>query len=180
MEYETVGRRKDGSIFPKVVYVSTIPLADGLGTLAVITDISERKGVEQKLKESEAKFRTFVEQSTDVIFTHDVNGILSFVSPAWERQVGIPPEEVVGRPYSQLIHPDDMEPCLEALSFMVATGQPASTPPFRIRHADGSWLWFQANGTFIALPGEAPQILGIAHNIDSDQRAQEALRQAHG
>jgi len=112
-EYETVGLRKDGSTFPELLYVTVVPLAEGVGTLAFITEIFERKQVETRLRESELLFRTYVEQSIDIIFTLDAKGTLTFVSPAWEKHFGFPASEVLGRPFVPFVHPEDVEPCLE-------------------------------------------------------------------
>jgi PAS domain S-box-containing protein len=178
MEYETVGLRKDGSTFPELVYLTVVPVAEGVGTLAFITEIFERKQVETSLRESEVLFRTYVEQSIDVIFTLDGKGTFTFVSPAWMRHFGFPASEVLGRSLAPFVHPDDLEPCLQYLLRVLSTGHPETSPPFRVRHADGSWRRFVANGSSMASPSGAPMFLGVAHDITEEHAAQEALRES--
>ncbi len=78
-------------------------------TQAVIRDITERKLAENRLKESEEKYRTTIESSYDgVAIIQD--GIHIYVNSSYARIYGYgSPEEVVGKPGIDLIHPDDIE-----------------------------------------------------------------------
>jgi len=176
VEYETMGLRRDGTAFPMQVHVSSVPLALGIGTLAFLTDISGRKAVEARLLESEEKFRAYVEQSIDVIFTLDAQGTFAFVSPAWERHFGFSASEVLGRPFAPFVHPEDAGPCQHHLLRVLSTGRAETSPPYRVRHADGSWRRFVANGSAMASPGGAPVYLGVAHDITEVHAAQELLQ----
>ncbi len=178
VDYETLGLRRDGQTFPMHVRVSRIPLEGGEATLACITDISGRKEAEDRLRRSEETFRTYIEQSLDVIFTVDTEGRFLFVSPAWEQHFGFPGSEVLGKPFTPFIHPDDVEPCLHYLGRVLASGQSETSPQYRVRHADGSWRWFVANGSVIEAPDGGRQFLGIGRDISQVYAAEEALREA--
>ncbi len=179
LEYETLGLRRDGSSFPMLVLVTRIPLAEGTGTLACITDISTRKEAEARLRKSEERFRAYVEQSIDVLFTLDAQGTFTFVSPAWEWHFGIPTSEVLGKPLAPYVHPEDVERCLGYLRRILTSGQPETSPMYRIQHADGSWRRFVTNGSVMAVPGGGSQFLGVAREVTQEHEAQEALREAH-
>ena len=179
LDYETTGLRKDGSTFPMQVHVSTVPLVEGLGTLAFITDISDRRQVLERLRQSEETFREFVAQSIDVIFELDGQGRFTFVSPAWERQFGFPGSVVLGNPFAAYVHPEDVGPCMTYLLRVLSTGQAESSPAYRVKHANGSWRWFLANGGSKVGPNGEPRYLGVARDITEDHRVQEALREAH-
>ena len=174
-DYETLGLRKDGSTFPMQVQVSRLPLASGTGTLACITNISDRRQFEARLLESEEKFRTYVEQSIDVIFTLDAQGTFTFVSPAWERHFGFPASAVLGRSFDLFVHPDDVDPCTQYLLRLLTTGQAETSPEYRVKHADGSWRRFVANGSIMPAPGGGTLFLGVAHDITEEHVAKEAL-----
>jgi PAS domain S-box-containing protein len=175
LEYETLGLRRDGSMFPMEVHAAKIPLTTGFGTLACITDISKRKQFEAKLLESEEKFRTYVEQSIDVIFTLDAQGTFTFVSPAWERHFGFPASALLGKSFAPFVHPDDVHPCLQYLLRILTTGQAERSPEYRVKHADGSWRRFVANGSVMSTSLGGTQFLGVAHDITEEHTAQEAL-----
>ena len=176
MDYETVGLRQDGTTFSMQVHATIVPLEGGPGTLAFLSDISGRKEVEARLRASEETFRSYVEQSIDVIFTLDAEGIFTFVSPAWARHFGFPEEEALGRPFAPFVHPDDAQPCLDYLRRVLTTGQPETSPPYRVRHDDGGWRWFVANGAAMSLPGGGRQFIGVGRDISAERRAEQALR----
>ena len=178
LEYETVGLRRDGSTFPMLVQVAIVSLKGGPATLAFISDISARKAMEAQLREREATFRSYVEQSMDIIFTLDAEGTFRFISPAWERHYGFSPAEALGRSFVPFVHPDDAGPCTAYLQRLLARGEAGTSPAYRVRHADGSWRWCITNGTALEGPGGRREFIGVAHDITEDRRAQEALRQS--
>lgn len=178
MEYETVGLRTDGAAFPMHLHVTSVPLENGPGTLAFISDISERKAIEERLRESEERFRSYVEQSIDVIFTLDAQGIITFVSPAWERHFGFPASEVLGKPFAPFVHPEDVRPCMDYLLRVLSTGKVETGPPHRIQRSDGAWRWFVANGASMSTPGGERQFIGVARDITETRGAEEALRES--
>ena len=122
------------------------------------------------LRESEEKFRVHVENSFDVIFTINSEGIFIFVSPAFERQFGYPVSDVTGRSFSQVVHPDDIAPCAEHLKRVLSTGKSETSPDFRVKHANGEWYWFLANGaTYVGAKGE-PLYIGVGRDITMRKR----------
>ena len=176
LTYETVGLHKDGTPFPMQLHVTSLPLEQGTGTLAFISDISERKQFEQRLQDREETFRSYVEQSIDVIFTLDAQGVFTFVSPAWERHFGIPASAVMGQSFVPFVHPEDVQPCTEYLLRVLATDQVETSPPYRVRHANETWRWFIANGASMPLPGGGKQFIGVGHDITESRAAEAALR----
>jgi PAS domain S-box-containing protein len=136
----------------------------------------ERKHAEEALRESEDKFRTHVEYAFDVIFTLDKVGTFLFVSPAFERLLGYPVNDVVGKPFMQFVHPDDTLPLFEYLSHILDASQNASSPTYRVRHADGDWRWFEASGRrYVDANGEV-QFIGVGRDITDRKLTEEALR----
>jgi len=178
--YELRIRRMDGAIRTLLVTATPRLERDGeaLQVLGVFRDITERKEAEDRLRESEEKFRAYIEQSIDVIFTLDAGGTFLFVSPAWERHYGIPTDQVVGQSFAPFVHPEDIQPCIEHLGRVLTSGQGETSPPYRVRHADGSWRWFRANGTRMTAPGGELRYMGVAHDITERKHAEEALRES--
>jgi len=178
--YELRIRREDGTA--RTVLVTATPRQDpqGVGTqvIGVFRDITEQKATEQRLRASEARFRAYVEQSTDVIFTLDARGTFQFVSPAWERHFGFPVQEVMGQPFTPFVHPEDIQPCLDYLQRILATGRPETSPPYRVRRADGSWRWLVANGSSMAAAGGETHFIGVARDITDNKAIGEALRES--
>ena len=167
--------RKDGSDFWG--YLSGRRQEDEEGrTISLvghITDISDLILSEEALKASESKFRTLIECSTDVIFVLDDTGMFRFASPAWEKHFGFQVSDIIGREFAPFIHPDDVLPCAQHLQEVLTTGQSATSPPYRVKHADGSWRQFIANGTsYRDISGEI-RYLGVARDITGQKKAEE-------
>ena len=59
-------------------------------------------------REGEKRYRELVENLNDVIFTVNTRGIITFISSPLQRVTGYTPEELVGRPFSDIIHPEDL------------------------------------------------------------------------
>jgi PAS domain S-box-containing protein len=125
----------------------------------------------------EATFRSYVEQSVDVIFVLDAEGRFVYASPAWERHFGLPVSACLGQSFALFLHPEDVGPCAAHMTRVFSSGQAGSSPPFRVHHVDGSWRWFLVNGSTLVTPGGEVQFLGVGHDITESRRAEEAFRE---
>ena len=74
--------------------------------IVVAHDITEERRAVEALRMSEERYRTLVDSLDDVIFSLDDAGHLTFVSPA-VRSYGFEPEQCIGRPFADFVHPDD-------------------------------------------------------------------------
>jgi PAS domain S-box-containing protein len=136
-------------------------------------NIDELKRSEELLKASAEKFRTLVECSIDVIFVLDSSGVFQFVSPSWETHFGYPTSDVIGRNFSPFVHPDDVQPCLDYLIRVLTTGCAATSPPYRVRHADGTWRLFTANGSTYADSNGMVFFVGIGRDLSAQKQAED-------
>jgi PAS domain S-box-containing protein len=129
--------------------------------------------MEDALRESEATFRAHVENSFDVIFTLDAAGTFAFVSPAWERHFGYPVSEVMGKPFAPFIHPDDVQPCIEYLTWILSTGRSGTSPVYRVKCADGSLRSFVANGMPYTDTKGQLLFIGVGHDVTDQLQAEQ-------
>jgi PAS domain S-box-containing protein len=148
------------------------------GICSSIGAAMERKRAEDALRESEEKFRTHVENAFDVIFTLDREGTTLFISPAWERLLGYSADRIIGKSFASYIHPDDIRACLETITQVLRTGQSETSTPYRIQHADGSWRWFEANGTRYVNANGDVQVIGVGRDITERKRMNDVLRES--
>ncbi|TAL37570.1 MAG: PAS domain S-box protein [Phenylobacterium sp.] len=83
--------------------------ADGrqIGVVSVIRDNTERRRLEEQVRESEQRYRQLAEQSADLIVRYDVDGNVEFISPRAARQIGLDPDLVVGRNFRDLVPEGD-------------------------------------------------------------------------
>ena len=87
-DFESVGRRADGSQFPALVVTTPIQLVDGPANLAFVSDITERRRSEDGLRDSEAKYRSLVEHAVFGIYRSTLDGRLLAANSAMVAMLG--------------------------------------------------------------------------------------------
>ncbi|MHB8054993.1 MAG: PAS domain S-box protein [Candidatus Aminicenantales bacterium] len=141
--------------------------------------IAARRRVKKTINKSEDKYRLLIENSPEVLYTLDAEGVFMFVSPAWTTLLGHPVDQVIGKPFQQFIHPDDRERCLAFLKKTLETGQRQTDIEYRVHHADGTWRWHLSNG--FPVKDEAGKVIGyggIANDITERKPAEEERRES--
>jgi diguanylate cyclase (GGDEF)-like protein/PAS domain S-box-containing protein len=91
------------------------------------------------LGESEAHFRSLVENSGDVVVLADAEGVVRFVSTSIDRFFAYSPTELVGQPFTELLHPDDRPAFAGALKKALTASAHPVLVSCRFRHKLGSW-----------------------------------------
>lgn len=149
--------------------------------LVTFTDITELKRLERELLGHEKKYRGFVENANDVIFTVDLQGCITYLSPNYQRNLGVDPADIVGKHFAELIHPSDLPNGMAAFA-SVLQGQRVTGVEYRIRQADGEWSWQAANlGPILDEDGRVAAVIGVGRDINLRKQAQaatEALNRA--
>lgn len=134
-------RRKDGTYLWLSWHAK--PVLDDTGNVVARIsgwrDISAEVEYEQRLAESERRYRLLAENSSDVVFLGDTDAVLRWASPSIRDVHGWEVEDVVGQHVTSLIHPDDVE-AMKVASQQANTGQRAEYQA-RWRCADGSYRW---------------------------------------
>src|SRR5215212_4261157 len=135
----------DGHIVWASLSVSLLRNAEDepLSFVSQIQDVTERKEVEQVIVESEERFRSLVQYSSDIITILEDDGTVRYTSPAVEKVMGYKPEEQVGTNAFESVHPDDRDRALD--TFAEILKRPGLHPPleFRLPHKDGSWRYLE-------------------------------------
>jgi PAS domain S-box-containing protein len=111
-------------------------------------DVTERKQMEQALHEREERLRLITDNISDLITLIDLTGKRQYVSPAHTRLLGYPSEELLETSVLSLVHPEDLDRVSAALveGLHTHTTQHAE---FRVRHADGHYVWLEAIGKLL-------------------------------
>lgn len=173
-EHSTVGERsylrKDGSTVDVEVSGSVISFGDKEVVCAIARDITERKRIEQALRQSEERFRALVQNASDVITILERDATITYESPAIERILGYEKEELLGENAFDYVHPDDFERVISTFTEALESEQPTATVEFRFRHKDGSWRWFEGIGNDLR---DEPSVKGIVINSRDITRRKE-------
>ena len=97
------------------------------------------------LGHSEELYRRIVEGSSEVISLLDLEGRIELISPSLSTVLGIDPQDIIGKPFDTLVHPDDLAAAQE--TFQTAVQGSFATMTVRARHADGSTVLLEASPT---------------------------------
>jgi len=145
--YQTEKRylHKDGHVVWTLLSVSVVHDEENepLYFICQIQDVTERKKVEKRIIESEERFRSLVQNSSDIITILEADGTVRYVSPAVERVMGFKPEEQVGTNAFGSVHPDDREQALNTFAEVLKRPGLHPTLEFRVCHKDGSWRYLE-------------------------------------
>ncbi|HEY5551079.1 MAG TPA: PAS domain S-box protein, partial [Opitutaceae bacterium] len=171
---------KDGTVIWANLTVAVLYDATGKVTqqFAMIEDITDRHRAETELKQSELRFRRYVENASEILYTLDTAGIIRFSSPSWTMKLGQPIGEVVGHPFDDFVHPDDREAFDAYLRGVLAGGAGATATEYRIRHLDGTWRWHATSGSNFTDESGKPAFFGVGRDVSVRRQAQEELRAA--
>jgi len=179
--------QRPGRLTPREAYVNFVlqPIRDAAGTVCGIFsqghEVTNEKLAEQELRAGREQLRAalaanqqILDNSHDVICTLDGQGVYVHVNRHVERMWGYTPEEVVGRTYLDLVHPDDHAKTMDVAD-QLASGVPINTFMNRYLHKDGSevpvmWsaIWSEDHQTTFA----------IGRDMRDHVAAEEKLRQA--
>ncbi len=172
-------RRRDGS----TVYLETSVFMLGEGAarrlVGVTRDVSHRVRLEQALRQSESRYRTLVETSSDLIFALDLEGRWTFVNSAARQIYGWEPGELLGRSVLEVVHPARRERGRQILADL-QRGE--SRVRFETEHLrrDGTTVSLSVNA--VPLYDERGAIVGVtgtSTDISHRKAVEERLLAAH-
>ena len=181
---ETALIRSDGDPFWGLLSGS-ITSMNGEDVLVVsIHDISERKQFEEALRKSESAYRLLAENAQDVIWTMDLNGRFTYVSPSVEKLRGYTVEEVMRQSFYEALTPESAVIASENLTRAVEeirSGKSMGIGRFELEqpHKNGSTIWTEVitSGMYDEA-GNIAGFLGVTRDITSRRNVEESLTKA--
>ena len=141
----------------------------------VIIDITEMKKAEEALEKSEYKFKSFVENSSDIIFIVTEDGLFNYVSPNWKDILGHDVSEVVGKTPADFTPQEDAKKCFEYLKRTLRGEDVSCGVEYQVFHKDGSIRWHATRGSVIDDNG-VKKFLGIARDTTVRKQAEDKIR----
>jgi PAS domain S-box-containing protein len=175
---EAVAERPDGTRVPFIPYPT--PLFDASGKLTgavnMLVDITERRESEQRIRDTEARYRTLaaiVESSEDAVLSKDLNGVIMSWNEGAQRLFGYTAEEAIGKPVTMLIPTErrDEEPAILA---RIRRGERVEHYETIRQRKDGSTI--DISLTISPVKDQEGKIIGaskIARDITVRRRAEE-------
>ncbi len=174
--FEVSHLRKDGSVFSVEVSAQLIQLSGRPYILAIERDITERKLAEVRIRDSEERYKNLVELTTDIIYISDKDGNRSFMNEAAIEVLGYQKEEILGKPFINLVHPDDRERTLQKWMEMMEQGIDVSNLENRYVTKTGKAIDLLHNVKVVRNEnGEVIGTQGIARDITQRKKTEEKL-----
>ncbi|MBD6614669.1 PAS domain S-box protein [Komarekiella sp. 'clone 1'] len=140
----------------------------------LFTNISDRKRVEQERER-------FLAVGSDLQVITGINGYFQWVSPTFERTLGWTVDEMISRPWTDFVHPDDISKSVSEADSLFSNNETFAFEN-RYRHKDGSYRWFLWNAQSYpqeqVIYGAAVDITERVRVEDDRKRAEQALHQS--
>jgi PAS domain S-box-containing protein len=177
-ELEARLRRFDGAYRWFLFRVS--PLRDESGRIVqwygTCIDIEDRKQAEESLRERERDLSMIIETMPGLVWCAAPNGELNYVNQRILDYIGSDLQALAQAGWLNFLHPDDVQPTINAWSHAVATGEPHDVQ-YRLRRFDGTYRWFHVLGQPAGdADGHTTRWYGLLVDIEDRKNMEEALR----
>ena len=183
LEHHEVPRMcKDGRRVEISVAISPIKDSAGavVGSSTIARQISERKHMEEVLRQSEERFRLAIKATNDAIWDIDLKtGTVSW-NETYSTLYGRPPETSDSwQWWIDRIHPEDREVAVGELRTAIASSASSWTREYRFQRADGRWAHIY-DRAYIARDGsgKAWRVIGAMQDLTTRKQAEAALRES--
>ncbi len=176
---EYTGIRKDGSMFPFLVFPSVI-VQEGrpTGIRGAIIDLTERKQAEEKLQKSEEKYRGILDSMEEGYYETNLGGNFTFFNDSLCRILGYPCEEMLDLGYREYLDPVNEKKISEVFNKVLTTGASARYD-YQLVRKDGGKRWIEASISLIKdSAGQPAGVRGLVHDVTERREMEEAIRQS--
>jgi len=177
--YEYRFRRGDGSYatISDRAYIVRDELGNAVRAMGAMTDITERQEAEEALRESEERYRDLVENSRELICTHDLNGLVLSANPAAAAALGYELDEYVGKKtIRDILLPEVRHQFDEYMARLRKDG--ATSGIMLVETKSGETRMWEYYNSLRTEGVTAPVVRGMARDITEELRARRALRQS--
>src|SRR3984957_943768 len=139
--------------------------------------MEQKEDAEASTRLSEDRFRSLIQNSSDVTLVMGSGGLCSYVSPAIEELLGFAPSDLIGRLATDFVHPDERERIRARMESQLQSSAETAAIQFRMERADGTWRDVEA---VVADQRDRPSVGGYVANVrDITERKEFEALLAH-
>jgi PAS domain S-box-containing protein len=169
-------RKKDGSIINVDITANRLTFGGRPAEFVLVRDITERKKAEKALRISEDRYRDLVDNSHELICTHDLEGRVLSVNPWASRVLGYPQESIIGINIRNGLLPEYREQFDEYLRTVTTEGSARGV--MKVRTAAGEIRLWEYYNTLRTEGVEQPIVRGMAHDVTERRQALKREKEA--
>ena len=148
------------------------------GFVTLVNDITDRKQAEATLRESEARFRLMADAAPVLIWMARTDKLCYYFNVPWLNFTGRTIEQERGNGWTEGVHPDDLDRCLDTYVTAFDARQPFKME-YRLKRCDGIYRWIMDEGVpRYGLEGQFLGYIGSCVDIEDHKQAEEALRES--
>jgi PAS domain S-box-containing protein len=138
--------------------------------------VAQTRAVEE-VSRTRAYFGTILEHTSDYVIVVDEHAQVDYISPAVERVLGYPPEDLKGTGAFEHVHPADLSAASDAFADVLERPGQDYTIEYRVRHADGSWRWVEVRGRNCLGDTVIEGVVISVHDITQKKARKQELRE---
>ncbi len=142
--------------------------------IGVLRDITQQKEIEDQLRRSEEIYRRLVEQISEVIYSVNLEGLITYVSPAVESFLGYSPAEVIGQPFAKFFVAEDLSSARENFG-LVSGGGVLGTQEYKMLTRSGEVRWMQTSSHPVMEGDQVVGVQGVLADITHRKMAEKQL-----
>ncbi len=173
--------RKDGSMGFYEFSVSLVTDSEGkpTGFGAISRDVSERKRMEDAIRQSEERYRTIIEEIADGYFEIDLDGTFTFVNDAQCKNTGTPREQLLGRNNRDYTSKEEAKRLYRIFNEIYRTGEPVKGFAFEFTRRDGTKASHEVSVSLMRdSQGKPIGFRGVTRDVTERKRMEEAIRES--
>lgn len=180
--FETVRRRKDGTLLDISLTISPVRDAEGriIGASKIARDITERKRIRSELFESEARFRQLADTMPQMVWTARPDGYVDYYNERWYDFTGAQRDTFGDASWHAFFHPEDLQRTRDSWQAAVrSTG--SYSAEYRLWDGrENRWRWFVGRAVPVRdASGKIAKWFGTSTDIDEQKRVEDDLRRAN-
>jgi PAS domain S-box-containing protein len=161
--------------------ISVNPVWEGNNTIALscsARDITEQKNAEEVLRQSELKFRSLIENSTDIITMANEEGNIFYGSPSAKKIFGYEEADYMGRHVCSFIHPDSLPAVAELLGNLMAHPDKLFTIDLKVFDKPGNERWVQGLASNMLQTPGINALVGNFRDITERKKSEELIKES--
>ena len=149
------------------------------GALAEKRLRDEKRGADDALRASEDRFRSLVQNLSDVITVHTAEGVVIYESPSTSKILGYDPGFFIGKIPVEYIHEEDRQRLTGAIRDVLARQVTEPMIEMRVRHANNDWVYLESVATNLLDNSAIGGVVMTSRDITERKRAEEELQRAN-